>query len=450
MSVAVLTADTSVKAVASRADNRPAKADSDGDSDFKNLVKGEAGCDTAAAHDAKKRGANQGETAKSADDGDDRTIWQRYGTLFERSADSVQEGKNADENTDETESADEIESGEKPDGAVGIVNAAATVSVDAKASEKDATADKSTIAHEKVAPENMGADGKAVSEAARNAEAPSDAKAMTSGALPGEAAAVMGPKTETQRPAQGQASRVASGDHAAGTAQSSAPDVLLSKGNAGGSAADGDGAKRDGQGQGHPSRPDQLQGGNRISGVSVVSQQVTPAAPAAMTPTGAAFVDSLAAGVAKAERAEMTNQPTLAQAATKPGPITTLRIQLQPAELGTVTARLSGTGAQLSIEITVDNAEARHRLTSDSDAIVTALRGLGIDIDRVTVQQSQSNQGATPNNGGRGSEFAQSGDNRGDQQNQASRQGSGRGRGEDAGSGQGNANTDLSGGGVYI
>lgn len=447
MSLAVLAADTSVKAVASRADGKPAKTDNESGSDFKNLVKGEAGRDATTAQDANKRGANPDETAETRTDGDDRRIWRGYGTLFDSSADSVKEHKSADE------SADGAGGAEGSDGPVAIVNVAAAIAGKAEASEKDAPADKS--AREKAAPENMGADGKAVSEAARNAEAPADAKAMTPGGLPGDAAAVMGPMSETRKPGQVQASRAASPDQAAGASQSSAQDVLLSKGKAAdGSAVDGDGGKRDGQGQSqrqdNPSRLAQPQGGNRISGVSVMSQQVTPATPAVLTPTGAAFVDSLATGVVKAEQAEMANQPALAQSATKSGPITTLRIQLQPAELGMVTARLSGTGAQLSVEITVENAEARHRLTSDSDAIVTALRGLGIDIDRVTVQQSQSNSGPTPNNGGRGNEFAQSGDNRGGQHDQASRQESRRGRGGDIKSGQGNANTDISGGGVYI
>ena len=445
MSVAVLTADTSVKAVASRADSKSAKTDSESGSDFKNLVKGEAGADTAAAQDARKRGVNPDETAETGNDADDSRIWRHYGTLFERTADRIEEGKDADESTDEAEISEESE------GAIGVVTVAAAIAGKAKASETNVATDKSAIAQEKVAPANMGADGKAVSEAARNAEAPADAKAMTPGALPGEAAAVMGPRTETPVPGQVHATRAASPDQTPGAPQSAAQDVLLSKANAGGgSPADGDGGRRDGQGQDHPSRPAPPQGGDRISGVSVVSQQVTPATPVAMTPTGAAFVDSLAEGVAKTGQTEMANQPAFAQSASKPGPITTLRIQLHPAELGMVTARLSGTGAQLSIEITVDNAEARHRLTSDSDAIVTALRGMGIDIDRVTVQQSQPNSGATPNNGGRENEFAQSGDNRGDQQNQASRQDSGRGRGGEMKGGQGNANTDISGGGVYI
>ncbi|WP_048647434.1 flagellar hook-length control protein FliK [Nitratireductor soli] len=74
----------------------------------------------------------------------------------------------------------------------------------------------------------------------------------------------------------------------------------------------------------------------------------------------------------------------------------TLKIQLHPAELGPVTARLRIVADQLMVDIQVETAEARHRLGSDSDAIVKALRGLGYDIDRVTVQQAAP---GTPSSG---------------------------------------------------
>jgi chemotaxis protein MotD len=169
-----------------------------------------------------------------------------------------------------------------------------------------------------------------------------------------------------------------------------------------------------------------------------------------MTVTGAAFATSLAEGIASSERTDVASQVGLARAASKAGPITVLKIQLQPAELGMVTARISGTEAQLSIEITVDNAEARHRLSSDSDAIVTALRGLGIDVDRINVQQTQANSGSTPNGAGRGNEFAQQGDGRGEQRGQASQHGFERGRGGEARGSQGNAQSQNPGDGVYI
>lgn len=78
----------------------------------------------------------------------------------------------------------------------------------------------------------------------------------------------------------------------------------------------------------------------------------------------------------------------------------TLKIELHPAELGTVVARLRAVGEQLAVDLHVDSSEARHRLSSDSEAIVRALRALGYDIDRVNVVQPQP--GSSGNSAGTG------------------------------------------------
>lgn len=71
--------------------------------------------------------------------------------------------------------------------------------------------------------------------------------------------------------------------------------------------------------------------------------------------------------------------------------VNTLRIQLNPAELGMVTARLTAAGSQLSIEIQVESNDARQRLSSESDAILKALRAIGFDVEKVTIQQTSPN-----------------------------------------------------------
>jgi flagellar hook-length control protein FliK len=68
-------------------------------------------------------------------------------------------------------------------------------------------------------------------------------------------------------------------------------------------------------------------------------------------------------------------------------PAQSLKIELHPAELGTVTANLKLAGGQLSIEITPETHDAHRKLSSDSDAIVASLRGLGFDVDKVAVLQ---------------------------------------------------------------
>src|SRR5690606_19619989 len=64
-------------------------------------------------------------------------------------------------------------------------------------------------------------------------------------------------------------------------------------------------------------------------------------------------------------------------------------------------------GDRLSIEIEVDTLEAHRRLSTESDAIIKALRAHGIVVDQVTIQQP-SQPAATGNdpNGGQGAAFA--------------------------------------------
>lgn len=79
--------------------------------------------------------------------------------------------------------------------------------------------------------------------------------------------------------------------------------------------------------------------------------------------------------------------------------VNTLRIQLNPAELGMVTARLTASGQQLSVEVQVENSEAHHKLTRDGDAILKALRAVGYDVERITITQSSQNTSGNLQNG---------------------------------------------------
>jgi chemotaxis protein MotD len=125
--------------------------------------------------------------------------------------------------------------------------------------------------------------------------------------------------------------------------------------------------------------------------VTVLSAQSTPA-PAMMLAQLGPTAQSVVAPIA----AEPAFRPQGAGEITqlyRPGTQATqsLRIQLNPAELGMVTARLIATGQQLSIELRVDNSEAWQRLASESDSIVKALRAAGLDVERVTIQQGTGN-----------------------------------------------------------
>jgi chemotaxis protein MotD len=70
----------------------------------------------------------------------------------------------------------------------------------------------------------------------------------------------------------------------------------------------------------------------------------------------------------------------------------TLKIQLSPVELGTVTATLKMSGGNLSIELQVETIEAYRQLSSDQHSLVRALRGHGYDIEQVVLHQPPSGE----------------------------------------------------------
>jgi chemotaxis protein MotD len=134
-----------------------------------------------------------------------------------------------------------------------------------------------------------------------------------------------------------------------------------------------------------------------------------------------------------------------------------LKVQLHPAELGMVTASLRFSGEQLTIELQVETAEAQQRLSADSDTIIKSLRALGLEVDRVTIQQStvvQTPSARADANAGQNGQpapdrqsFNASGGN-----GQAGSQHSGRNTSNDAQASQNTApgSPDPAGGGLYI
>lgn len=68
--------------------------------------------------------------------------------------------------------------------------------------------------------------------------------------------------------------------------------------------------------------------------------------------------------------------------------VNTLKIQMKPIDLGTVTATLRLHGDALVVSLQVETGEAYRQLSDDQDAIVKALRGQGFAVDQVSVQLS--------------------------------------------------------------
>ncbi|WP_137156687.1 flagellar hook-length control protein FliK [Rhizobium sp. FKL33] len=66
--------------------------------------------------------------------------------------------------------------------------------------------------------------------------------------------------------------------------------------------------------------------------------------------------------------------------------VNTLKIQMNPEHLGTMTASLRLKGEELSVEVTVDTIEGYRHLARDQSAIVQSLRDQGFSVDQVSIQ----------------------------------------------------------------
>ena len=66
--------------------------------------------------------------------------------------------------------------------------------------------------------------------------------------------------------------------------------------------------------------------------------------------------------------------------------VNTLKLQMNPENLGNMVASLKLKGDELSVDVRVDSVEAYRHLSNDQDEIVKALQDQGFSIDKVTVQ----------------------------------------------------------------
>lgn len=136
-----------------------------------------------------------------------------------------------------------------------------------------------------------------------------------------------------------------------------------------------------------PTRSEPVGQAPQAGRLDIISEQSFPAPPQSA-------VSQAALSVIGAVAAENGNHPALAALSAGSTPAGTvaasthiLKIELHPAELGMVTASLRLVGEQLSIELKPETGEAYRRLSADSEAIVKTLRGLGLEVDKVTVMQ---------------------------------------------------------------
>ena len=121
--------------------------------------------------------------------------------------------------------------------------------------------------------------------------------------------------------------------------------------------------------------------------IDVVSEQSFPAPPQNTISQAAITVIGAIAADGGAQQALSASSATSQLAGSVAVPTHVLKIELHPAELGMVTATLRLSGEQLSIELKPETHDAHRRLSADSEAIVKSLRGLGFEVDKVTILQ---------------------------------------------------------------
>ena len=117
----------------------------------------------------------------------------------------------------------------------------------------------------------------------------------------------------------------------------------------------------------------------------------------------------------------------------QPKTLSTLKIQLNPGELGVVTAVMKLVGDDLQVQLRVNSVEAYRLLSEDSSAIVKALRGQGFGIEQINVHLTAADKGSGPQHTQTNAQFFQSQADSGQARNQS---GGGQNNGSSSSNGQ--------------
>lgn len=100
----------------------------------------------------------------------------------------------------------------------------------------------------------------------------------------------------------------------------------------------------------------------------------------------------------------------------------TLKLQMTPIELGTVTMALRMVGEELTVHMTVDNAAAYRKLQDDNRSMMDALKAQGLSVDNITISISasdKSDQAGNQSNGSSQQSMGQANDGRENDANKA-------------------------------
>lgn len=201
-------------------------------------------------------------------------------------------------------------------------------------------------------------------------------------------------------------------------------------------------------------RPDPF--AQRVTVVASQTAPLTPPTPAlaslGLSNASMQVVSAIRQDVGEASRAAMASIEAQDVASGRNQPVKTLQIQLQPADLGRVNARMSIDGSQLRVELQVETEQARAALAKDADSILKALKSAGFEIERVTIQQAQpASNAAQPGTQERGAaSFAAQGGGADESGSQGNQRGTGNHAGHAPQEGHDGASQMDTRGGLFI
>jgi chemotaxis protein MotD len=93
--------------------------------------------------------------------------------------------------------------------------------------------------------------------------------------------------------------------------------------------------------------------------------------------------------------------------------VNTLKLQMNPENLGNMTASLRLKGEELTVEVKVETIEAYRHLSNDHDSILKSLKDQGFSIDQVSIQLSAPEKSAASQDGNQSSNGQDQRDNLG-------------------------------------
>ncbi|MGI2032566.1 flagellar hook-length control protein FliK [Rhizobium panacihumi] len=111
--------------------------------------------------------------------------------------------------------------------------------------------------------------------------------------------------------------------------------------------------------------------------------------------------------------------------------VNTLKLQLNPHDLGSVTATLRLTGETLNVHLTVENHAAYRQLNDDSSGMIEALRSQGFSVDQVTISVASTSQSDTSSQQQQGQQSGQASAQQQAANDGRQGNGAGAGRGQD-------------------